>query len=250
MVASAAPLAIGHQDDVAAARRDFLHVGDGLLEYLIERRDHDDRHVLVDQRNRPVLEFAGGIALGVDVGDFLQLQRAFQRQRIAGAAAEIEHVAALAISRASFSICGSVASAAAIRRGISTSAMHELGLVRVGQFAACPARRDRERGQHHQLAGESLGRGDADFGTGQRRQHGLALARDGRGRHVDDRQRVRAVRLRIAQRGQRVGGFAGLRNEDRQIALGATAPRGSGTRRRRRFRPAARASRSNQYLAM
>jgi len=39
-----------------------------------------------------MLEFAGGIALGVDVGDFLQLQRAFERQRIAGAAAEIEHV--------------------------------------------------------------------------------------------------------------------------------------------------------------
>ena len=97
--------------------------------------------------------------------------------------------------------------------------MHELGFVLVGQFAARLAGRDRERRQHHELAGEGLGRGDADFGTGQRRQHGLALARDRRGRHVDDGERVRALRLGVAQRGQRVGGLAGLRDEDREIAL-------------------------------
>ena len=97
--------------------------------------------------------------------------------------------------------------------------MHELGLVGVGQFAARLAGRDRERRQHHQLAGEGLGRGDADFRAGQRRQHGLAFARDGRGRHVDHGERVHALRLGVAQRRQRVGGLAGLRNEDRQIAL-------------------------------
>ena len=88
-------LGIGDQDDPAAARRDLLHVGHRLLEHAIVRRDHDHRHVLVDQRDRPVLQLAGGIAFGVDVGDFLELERAFERQRIAGAAAEIEHVAAL-----------------------------------------------------------------------------------------------------------------------------------------------------------
>ena len=92
-------------------------------------------------------------------------------------------------------------------------------LVVVGQFAARLAGGDRERGQHHQLAGEGFGRGDADFGTGQRLQHGLAFARDRRGRHVDHGQRVHALALGVAQRGQRVGGLAGLRNEDREIAL-------------------------------
>jgi len=33
-------LGIGHQNDVAAAGRHFLHVGDGLLEHPVERRDH------------------------------------------------------------------------------------------------------------------------------------------------------------------------------------------------------------------
>ena len=67
----------------------------GLLEHAVVRRDCEHRHVFVDERDRAVLEFARGIALGMDVGDFLELERAFERERIAGAAAEIEHVVAL-----------------------------------------------------------------------------------------------------------------------------------------------------------
>ena len=57
------------------------------------RREHDHRHVLVDQRDRPVLQLARRVALGVDVAQLLELERALERQRIGGAAAEIEHVA-------------------------------------------------------------------------------------------------------------------------------------------------------------
>ena len=62
---------------------------------MVVRRDRDDRHLLVDERDRPVLHLAGGIALGVDVGDFLQLERALERDRIVDAAAEIQEVAPL-----------------------------------------------------------------------------------------------------------------------------------------------------------
>jgi hypothetical protein len=44
-------------------------------------RHHDHRHQLVDQRDRAVLHLPGGIALGVDVGDLLQLKRALERDR-------------------------------------------------------------------------------------------------------------------------------------------------------------------------
>ena len=63
------------------------------------RRDEHDRHALVDQRDRAVLHLGGGHALGVDVADFLQLQRAFQRDRIVIAAAEEQPV--LAVDRTS-----------------------------------------------------------------------------------------------------------------------------------------------------
>ena len=91
--ASAMPFGVADQHDLAAARADLLHVADGLLEQRPRRREDDHRHIVVDQRDRPVLHLAGGIAFGVDVADFLELQRAFQRHRIIGAAAEIEHVA-------------------------------------------------------------------------------------------------------------------------------------------------------------
>ena len=51
-----------------------------------------DRHVGVDERERAVLQLAGRIRLGVDVRDFLELQRAFERDRVVHAAAEEQRV--------------------------------------------------------------------------------------------------------------------------------------------------------------
>ena len=39
-----------------------------------------------------MLHFAGGIAFGVDVGNLLQLKRAFERDGVVDAAAEIEEI--------------------------------------------------------------------------------------------------------------------------------------------------------------
>ena len=69
----------------ALARFDFLNVRERLL---VEKRafgaggivgrEHDDREILVDERVGPVLHLARGITFGVDVGNFLQLERAFE----------------------------------------------------------------------------------------------------------------------------------------------------------------------------
>ena len=79
-------------DHRAAARLRFLDVADHLLEHVIVRRDRHDRHAFVDERDRSVLHLAGRIAFGVNVGDFLQLQRALERDRIVDAAAEEQEV--------------------------------------------------------------------------------------------------------------------------------------------------------------
>ena len=83
------------RDDRAAARLRFLDVADHLLEHVVVRRDRDDRHLLVDEGDRPVLHLAGRIALGVDVRDLLQLQRALERDRVVDPAPEIQEVAPL-----------------------------------------------------------------------------------------------------------------------------------------------------------
>ena len=59
------------------------------------RRDRHHRQLLVDERDRAVLHLAGRVALGVDVGDLLQLQRALERDRVLNAAPEVEEVGAL-----------------------------------------------------------------------------------------------------------------------------------------------------------
>ena len=74
--------------------------------------------LLVDERDGPVLHLAGRIALGVDVRDLLQLERAFERDRIVDAAAEVEKVAcgcgsAPAILRSASTVCSTVRAASA-----------------------------------------------------------------------------------------------------------------------------------------
>ena len=71
----------------------------------------------VDERERPVLELARGVGLGVDVADLLQLQRAFERDRIVHAAAEEERVLLRANSSLQAMICGSSASTACTATG-------------------------------------------------------------------------------------------------------------------------------------
>ena len=46
----------------------------------------------VDEGVGAVLHFAGGVAFGVDVGDFFELERAFERDGVVDAAAEEEEV--------------------------------------------------------------------------------------------------------------------------------------------------------------
>ena len=164
MPVSATPCRVRDQDDAAAARGDLLHVRDGLLEELVARRDDDDGHRLVDQRDGAVLQLAGRIGLGVDVGDFLQLQRAFQGHRDSwcrgrdrarpspwrGRARRPRRPPRPSAPRPS----------GRAPRSVRATALRP----RVGrQRAAGQAGGDGEAGQHGELAGEGLGRGDADL---------------------------------------------------------------------------------------
>ena len=59
---------------------------------MIVRRQRDDGHPLVDERDRTVFHLAGRIALGVDVGDFLEFQGTFKGNGIVDATAEIQKI--------------------------------------------------------------------------------------------------------------------------------------------------------------
>jgi hypothetical protein len=65
------------------------------------------------------------------------------------------------------------------------------------------------------LAGEGLGRGNADLGARERRQHDIGFTRNGGFAHIDDGKNVLPLPAAIAERGERVGGLARLRHEQR-----------------------------------
>ena len=73
---------IGEYLELAATRLDFPKIGLQLVEPQIVGGDGNHRHVGIDQRQRAALEFAGEVGFGMDVGDFLELQRAFQGDRV------------------------------------------------------------------------------------------------------------------------------------------------------------------------
>src|SRR5712671_7626906 len=90
----------GHDRDYnAVASAHFLDIRDAFLITrdririaLVVRGQHYDGKILVDQSVGPVLHFAGGIAFGVDVGNFLELEGAFQRDRVVDAASEVKKI--------------------------------------------------------------------------------------------------------------------------------------------------------------
>ena len=206
---------IGDQNDLALTRCNLLHVGHGLLEHAVVGRDDDHGHAFVDERNRPMLELARGVALGVNVGDFLELERTLQRERKAGAPTEIEDVAALGeIAREVLDLRLERERLRHQARSLGQRA-HHLALLLLGQHSASAAGRQRKTGEYRKLAREGLGRRDADLGASERRHHRVAFARDRRAGDIHHRERMLFVLLGVAQRRERVGGLTRLRHENR-----------------------------------
>jgi len=90
----------GDGDDAAGACGDLLDVGEGFFVALdaggvreVAGGDADDGEGLVDEGVGAVLHLAGGVAFGVDVGDLLELECAFEGDGVVDAAAEEEEVA-------------------------------------------------------------------------------------------------------------------------------------------------------------
>ena len=126
-----------------------------------------------------MLELAGGIALGMDIADFLELERAFHGQREHGAPAEEQDIGGPRqlmrhIAHAVFHLQGLGDQAGRLEQGLDQS-----GLLVRADPATRHAGGDRQRQQAGDLGGEGLGRGDADLGTGMGRPQILRLAGHG-----------------------------------------------------------------------
>ena len=77
-----AGVGIGQYIQNTATGAHFVQIALELFQQRVIGRDRDHRHFAGHQRQRPMLEFARRIGLGVNVGDFLEFQSTFHRNRV------------------------------------------------------------------------------------------------------------------------------------------------------------------------
>ena len=183
------------------------------------RHDDDDRLALVHERDRAVLKLAGGEALGVDVADFLELERTFEGDGEADVAAQVDHRGRILHRAGELTHALPTLEDAGDRGGDGRELVHVVGDL-VGVLVAAHLRQVQAQDvAGGNLRGERLGGGDRDLGAGVREDHRVRLARDRRARRVDDGDDLRALLAGVTDRLDRVHGLAALGDGDDQGLL-------------------------------
>ncbi len=178
-----------------------------------------------------MLHFAGRVALGVNVGDFLQLQRAFECDGEMLAATEEKEIGGAVEFPPQRFVDRVVRQHGLQLAGNSQRLLHQAARGALVQTPVGLPQVHRQDEQRAQLAGEGLGGCYANFRPRMRVDGAGGFARDHRAHYVADGQRFRSPLFGMALRGQRIGGFAGLRDhhgqrvfEDDRIAITELAP--------------------------
>ena len=169
----------GQGEDARASGLDLDDVAHGLVKQRrIAAQRHDERTGL-DERDRPVLELARGVGLGVDVGDLLELQGALHAERVIQIPADEEDGIVVEVLR------GVILDLLAVRQDLldlrgqrgdgARQAAHILrrdGLPLAGQI-------DGQQVEDRHLGGIRLRGGDGDLGPGPGVEHIVRLTGDG-----------------------------------------------------------------------
>ena len=143
-----------------------------------------------DQGDGAVLQLAGGVGLGVDVGDLLQLQAALQRQGVVQVPPDEEHI--LLVPPATWrrhwmsSVCSSTCSicpgSASMPRTMALYVSQIHGAHHIAEIQP-------QQVQHHHLGAVRLGGGHGDLRARPRCRARRRLSRAmERAHHVDDAQ--------------------------------------------------------------
>ena len=177
--------------------------------------DHEDRLPRLDEGDGAVLELAGREALGVDVGDLLELESPFERDRIAHVATEEKH--RLGVAHPPRELLDVLLLALEDPRDLLGHGLEfEDLLADLGVAEGSAHVRDVQCKQveRRDLRDERLGRSDSDLGPRVRVDDRIRLARDRRPLRVADRQGLGAALARVLDCHEGVHRLAGLADRD------------------------------------
>ena len=154
----------------------------------------------------------------MDVGDFLQLERAFERDReVVEPAQEKEILGAGVFQRDRFDRFIAREDRFHLRRDRLERADDLCAAA--GREHADSAHEQRHERQHRDLGGERLGRGHADFRSGVQINSAIRLARNRAADDVAEGEHLVAPPAGLPQAGECVGRFARLRDDEDQRVL-------------------------------
>src|SRR5688500_4362191 len=138
--------------------------------------DDDHRKLFVDKRVRTVLHFTGGITLGVDIADLLQLQRTLERDRKIYSPAEVQKILyAEKLLRQFFDRVGLVQKLFHLQRKLGQVLYELLAFIRRDR-ASKLAEVECEQVERYHLRRKCLCRGDTDFGSGVSQDRSVRLS--------------------------------------------------------------------------
>ena len=205
------------RDHLRAAGAHLLDVGEHLRVHVAFRGDRHDRHAVLDQRDRAVLQLAGREPLRVDVAELLELQRALERGRVARVPPDEQDVARVRVTARP--ALGTAPSRSIARCDLLRQLVHplqDLGDLLREHRAAHLRQVERHQVLRHHLRRERLRAGHRDLGTGVRVQDAVGLARERRSDRVRHRDHVRPLASRVPGRLERVDRLARLAHRQRQ----------------------------------
>ena len=162
------------------------HVAHGLFKQPpIGAQSHHQCAVL-DEGDGSVLEFPGGIGLGVDIGDLLELQRSLQPQGIVHVAADVKHRVVVEV------LAGIILNILPFFQHLfhlgrqQQQFLHRLVVPFLRHGPPLSAKIQCQQIHHRQLGGVGLGGSHGDLRSGPGVEHHVRLPGDGRAYHVDD----------------------------------------------------------------
>src|SRR5918996_721291 len=207
------------RDHVRAAGPRLLDVGDDLVVDVDVRRHDDDRRLLIEECDRPVLHLTGRVRLRRDVGDLLELERALERDRQADVPPEVEEERRVVVAaRDLLDRVVGLEEVLDLARELVDEVEDELELAR-GQRLPDLRELQRDEVEERDLRGERLRGGDAHLQAGTGVEHRVHLARHLGAHHVRDCDGARPLLPRKLERLDRVARLSLLRDADDEVAL-------------------------------